>query len=65
MSVPLPLRPADLAVLSGGYPLPVRQTPVSRVPVTGPAVIQRTERIFVTKTEPATVAAATVPNSTG
>ncbi len=30
-----------------------------------PATIQRTDRIFVTKTEPAAVAAATVPNRTG
>jgi hypothetical protein len=29
------------------------------------AAIQRTDRIFVTKTEPAAVAAATVPNRTG
>jgi hypothetical protein len=32
---------------------------------TTPAIIQRTDRIFVTKTEPAAVAAATVPNRTG
>jgi hypothetical protein len=29
------------------------------------AAVQRTDRIFVTKTEPATVAAATVPNRAG
>jgi GNAT superfamily N-acetyltransferase len=41
--------------------------PGERSPVhaTATATIQRTDRIFVTKTEPAAVAAATVPNRTG